>query len=312
MSLRGFLKLVEIQTKLASIFPFAIGVLFILYRYDTFNWQNTLIFFCSMLLFDLTTTAINNYMDYRKANHDQYRQEKNIIGQEKIKESTVIATILLLFLTATGLGVWLVVKTDLLVLLIGFICFCIGILYTFGPIPLSRMPLGEIFSGVTMGFGIVFLTVYVNAFDLGIASFAWEGTTIVLQANIIKILEIGIVSLPCVFTIANIMLANNICDLEEDIENHRFTLPFYLGKKYSLWLFNGLYGLTFVAIIVAVIMKLLPVIMLVSLLAIIPVYKHIRLFNRVQVKAQTFSLSVKNLVIVNGLMVATLAISFVF
>ncbi|KHS59025.1 1,4-dihydroxy-2-naphthoate prenyltransferase, partial [Listeria monocytogenes] len=70
-----------------------------------------------------------------------------------------------MFFIATGLGVWLVFRTDLLVLLIGFVCFCIGILYTFGPVPLSRMPLGEIFSGVTMGFGIFFLAVYVNAYD---------------------------------------------------------------------------------------------------------------------------------------------------
>lgn len=55
-----------------------------------------------MLIFDLTTTAINNYMDYRKANSDEYRKEKNVIGQEGIKESTVIATIFTLFLQQRG------------------------------------------------------------------------------------------------------------------------------------------------------------------------------------------------------------------
>lgn len=273
MSIRSFLKLVEIQTKIASVFPFFIGILFVLYRYDAFHLKNTLIFFSSMLIFDLTTTAINNYMDYRKAKSDEYRKEKNVIGQEGIKESTVIATILTLFLMATGLGIWLSIETDLLVLLIGFICFCIGILYTFGPIPLSRMPLGEVFSGVTMGFGIVFLTVYVNAFDVGIAALTWQKEMIFLQVNLIKIIEIIIVSLPCMFTIANLMLANNICDVEEDIKNHRFTLPFYLGKKYSLWLYNGLYVGSFVAILISVFLHLLPIIALLSLVAILPVYK---------------------------------------
>ena len=311
MSIRSFLKLVEIQTKIVSIFPFFIGILFVLYRYEALHWKNTLIFFSSMLIFDLTTTAINNYMDYRKANSDEYRKEKNVIGQEGIKESTVIATILTLFLTATGLGVWLTVETGLLVLLIGFICFCIGILYTFGPIPLSRMPLGELFSGVTMGVGIVFLTVYVNAFDYGIASLVWEQEMIMLQVNIIKIIEIIIVSLPCMFTIANLMLANNICDVEDDIKNHRFTLPFYLGKKYSLWLYNGLYAGSFVAILISVFLHLLPAIALISLIAILPVYKHIRIFNQIQVKSKTFSLAVKNLIIVNGFLVVSLAMSFI-
>lgn len=311
MSIRSFLKLVEIQTKIASVFPFFIGILFVLYRYDAFHLKNTLIFFSSMLIFDLTTTAINNYMDYRKANSDEYRKEQNVIGQEGIKESTVIATILTLFLIATGLGIWLTIETGLLVLLIGFICFCIGILYTFGPIPLSRMPLGEVFSGVTMGFGIVFLTVYVNAFDVGIAALEWQKEMIFLQVNIIKILEIIIVSLPCMFTIANLMLANNICDVEEDIKNHRFTLPFYLGKKYSLWLYNGLYVGSFVAILISVFLHLLPAIALISLIAILPVYKHIRIFNELQVKSKTFSLAVKNLIIVNGFLVVSLAMSFI-
>ncbi|MER2058855.1 MAG: 1,4-dihydroxy-2-naphthoate polyprenyltransferase [Niallia sp.] len=311
MSIRSFLKLVEIQTKIASVFPFFIGILFVLYRYDSFHLKNTLIFFSSMLIFDLTTTAINNYMDYRKANSDEYRKEKNVIGQEGIKESTVIATILTLFFIATGLGIWLTVETGLLVLLIGFICFCIGILYTFGPIPLSRMPLGEVFSGVTMGFGIVFLTVYVNAFDVGIAALEWQKEMIFLQVNIIKIIEIIIVSLPCMFTIANLMLANNICDVEEDIKNHRFTLPFYLGKKYSLWLYNGLYVGSFVAILISVFLHLLPVISLLSLIAILPVYKHMRIFNELQVKSKTFSLAVKNLIIVNGFLVVSLAMSFI-
>jgi 1,4-dihydroxy-2-naphthoate octaprenyltransferase len=311
MSIRSFLKLVEIQTKIASVFPFFIGILFVLYRYNAFHLKNTLIFFSSMLIFDLTTTAINNYMDYRKANSDEYRKEKNVIGQEGIKESTVIATILTLFFIATGLGIWLTIETGLLVLLIGFICFCIGILYTFGPIPLSRMPLGEVFSGVTMGFGIVFLTVYVNAFDVGIAALEWQKEMIFLQVNIIKIIEIIIVSLPCMFTIANLMLANNICDVEEDIKNHRFTLPFYLGKKYSLWLYNGLYVGSFVAILISVFLHLLPVFSLISLIAILPVYKHIRIFNELQIKSKTFSLAVKNLIIVNGFLVVSLAMSFI-
>src|SRR6476646_2953820 len=82
MSLHTFLKLVEIQTKLASLFPFLVGLLFVIYRYGTCNLVNTLIFFSSMLIYDLTTTAINNYMDYKKATTDEYRKRENIIGQE--------------------------------------------------------------------------------------------------------------------------------------------------------------------------------------------------------------------------------------
>lgn len=312
MSFRTFLKLVEIQTKIASLFPFLIGSLFVIYHYETFNLLNTFIFFSSMLIFDLTTTAINNYMDYKKATNDHYRKETNIIGQENISERLVLITIFSLLITAIGLGVWLVFLTDLLVLFVGIACFSVGVFYTFGPIPLSRMPLGEVFSGLTMGFGIVFLIVYVNAFDQGIINLIWQGQFFSLQADLKLLLEIVIVSAPCIFTIAGLMLANNICDLEEDISNQRYTLPYFLGKRYAIILFNTLYIVSFVSILIAVYLQLMPFIALFSLIAILPVYQNVRLFNLKQIKSETFELAVKNLVIVNGAIVMMLGISFLF
>lgn len=311
MSLKTFFILVEIKTKIASLFPFLIGSLYVYYRYDTFRPMNTLIFFFSMLIFDLTTTAINNYMDYKKASTDEYRKTVNIIGRANIPEKLVVTTILTMLTIATSLGIWLVFRTDLLVLLIGMVCFGIGIFYTFGPIPLSRMPLGEIFSGLTMGFGILFLTVYINAFDQGIANILWEGSAIQIYVDIIKLLEILLVSVPCIFTIANIMLANNICDLEDDIKNNRFTLTYYIGKRNSVLLFNILYILSFVAIVIAVLLKLLPTIMLLTLATIIPVYKQLAIFNNKQVKSETFDVSLKNFIIVNGSFFITLALSVI-
>src|SRR5690606_4453838 len=234
MSIRTFLKLVEIQTKLASLFPFAVGLLFVIYKFNELKPLNTIIFFCSMFIFDLTTTAINNYMDYKKASSKEYRNEKNIIGIKAIPERLVRNTIITLLAIATMLGIWLVWRTDITVLFIGILCFAIGIFYTYGPIPLSRMPLGELFSGVTMGLGITFLTVYINAFDKGIVNFFFNGAISTVQVNYMSLIEIIWISLPCVFTIANVMLANNICDLEEDVINKRYTLPYYIGKRNAI------------------------------------------------------------------------------
>ncbi|EUJ18418.1 1,4-dihydroxy-2-naphthoate octaprenyltransferase [Listeria aquatica FSL S10-1188] len=89
MSIKAFLELVEIRTKIASVYPFVLGTLFVFYKLQTINLGNTLIFFVAMLIFDLTTTAINNYMDYRKAtdNHDyDFRVESNVIGKMNIPQ----------------------------------------------------------------------------------------------------------------------------------------------------------------------------------------------------------------------------------
>lgn len=300
MTIISFLKLVEIQTKIASVFPFLIGLLFVIYRYDSFYLANTLIFFSAMLLFDLTTTVINNYIDYQKASSESFREEHNIISQIGISLNQVIKIIFIMLIVSIALSLWLVYRTDLFVLFVGMLCFAIGIFYTFGPIPLSRMPLGEFFSGVTMGFGIIFLTVYINAYSEGITNFKLDGFNLQFNANLILLLEILIISLPSVLTISNLMLANNICDLEEDIENQRFTLPYYIGKKNALRIFNYLYLLAFIALVVAVFLKLVPTILLASLLMVYPIYKNAKKFYQTQVKSETFSLAIKNLILING------------
>jgi 1,4-dihydroxy-2-naphthoate octaprenyltransferase len=315
MSFRVFFKLVEIQTKIASISPFITGALFVCYYYRSFNPVNTIIFFISMLMFDMTTTTINNYMDYRKATdkHDfDYRKERNIIGQAGLSEKTVVAIIITMLSIATGFGIWLVIRTDLLVLFIGVVCFCIGIFYTFGPIPLSRMPLGEVFSGVTMGVGITFLVVYASVWHLDIANIRWAGLIVEFRFNLAELGKILLIALPPVFTIANLMLANNICDVEEDVLNNRFTLPYYLGKKKSVVLFQVLYYMVYVVIVASVLIQILHPLMLAVLVSFIPVQKNIMIFRAEQSKAKTFSVSVKNLVWIHGSIIIFLALSLVF
>ena len=89
MSLNVFLKVVEIQTKLASLFPFIIGVLFSMTYFGEVQWSNTLVFFIGMVVFDMATTAINNYMDFKKAKSDVYKYEENIIGQSGVSPQLV-------------------------------------------------------------------------------------------------------------------------------------------------------------------------------------------------------------------------------
>lgn len=309
MTLKVFLKLVEIQTKIASLFPFLLGILFAQFYFGTINIGNTLLFFLAMLLFDLTTTAINNLMDYQKAKDVSYKENTNIIGQEKIAEKAVIQLILTMLAFASLLGLWLVFRTNILLLFLGGACFIVGIFYTFGPLPISRMPLGEALSGVVMGFGIFFIAVYVNVTPTTLIDLSFHGTTFLLEGNVLTILKIFLVSLPTVFLIANIMLANNTCDLEQDISNHRFTLPFYIGKSNAVLLFNLLMYASYVIVILAVVFRLLHPILLGVLITLIPIRKNLQQFNQRQVKEETFSVAIKNISLFCGVEILLLAVS---
>lgn len=312
MSINAFLKLVEIQTKLASLFPFLLGTLFATYYFDSFSPINTLLFFLSMIIFDMTTTAINNLMDYQKAKDEGYKDEVNIIGQEKLSEKLVVRLIVAMLVIAFLLGIILVFRTNIILLLIGAVCFFIGIFYTFGPVPISRMPLGEPISGLTMGFGIFFIAAFVNVEPGTLLSLAFEGTRFIVEGDMVLILSLFLVSLPAVFLIANIMLANNTCDLEQDILNHRYTLPFYIGKKRAVQLFNGLVYSSYAVVVIAIILGLLHPILLLLVVTILPMRKNLAVYNAKQVKSETFVIAIKNIVLFCSSEVVLLAISLLF
>ena len=301
MRLKSFLKFVEIQTKLASVIPFILGALYTLYRFNSFKLENFFIMFVSLLAFDMATTAINNYMDYKKAHKKEgYNYEiHNAMVRDGINEATALKVIFSLLIIACTFGILLTFKTNIVVLLIGIISFLAGILYTFGPIPISRMPLGEIFSGVFMGFVILFLSIYIHIYDENIITLVYKSSILKIDINIVEVAIIFLISIPTIGGISNIMLANNICDVEEDAVNKRYTLPYYIGKENAHKLFKVLYYIGYIDIIVLVILKITPVVSLLVILTIIPVNKNIKIFKENPVKGETFVLAVKNFVLIN-------------
>lgn len=156
LSIKTFLEFVEIKTKIASLIPLLAGILWSSILYDEFNLQTTILFAIAVILFDMCTTAINNTMDYIKAVDMTYRNTENVIGKNQLSLVMMKQIIVVLLGLSIIMSLVLVMMTDWLLLFLGGICFVIGICYTFGPVAISRTPFGEVFSGITMGFGIVF------------------------------------------------------------------------------------------------------------------------------------------------------------
>ena len=310
--MKDIIGLVELRTKIASVIPFVVGLLYSVWTFGNFNGVNMILFFIGMLCFDMSTTVMNNLMDYVKAKNETYRQEENIIGRSQItvRQATIIFAGLLG--VATVVGLILVWRTNLILLFVGMLCFIIGIFYTFGPIPISRMPLGEVLSGVAMGFGIFWIVIFLNSPE---ASFAWMGLEegiLIVRLTLLDHFKVALLSLPLVCTIANIMLSNNLCDLETDITNHRYTLVYYIGKTAALKLYQCLYIMSFVAIIIAVVFRVAPILMLGTIVVMLPVYQNIQKFMQKQEKRTTFALAIKNMVMIHVTQILLLAISVIF
>ena len=285
MNFKIFAELIELKAKTASIFPFLLGLAYSLYHYQSVNLSALAIYFVAMFMFNCFVDIWDNYNDYHKAvDTDDYQKNTNIIGRENLSMGLIKSLLAFFFFGSLILGIIVALMTGWAVFWLGLHCYAVGVFYAGGPKPLSSLPLGELLSGLTMGYVIFLICLYINSSQNFVWSFANLATTF-------------LIALPNTLLIANLMLANNTCDLEEDEANHRYTIVHYIGKKAALIWWTTALILAFVAIVVAVILGLLSPIMLLILLIAPLMIKFARPYLQKQVKKETFISSVKILMV---------------
>ncbi|VDG17634.1 1,4-dihydroxy-2-naphthoate polyprenyltransferase [Lactiplantibacillus mudanjiangensis] len=289
MKPKVFLEFVEIKSLIASVLPFVLGSLYAIYNYHQVHLGYLGLFFIASSLFHMATNANDNYQDFlhapRDDNNQEFLEETNVVGVNQISIGQARTITFGLAGISLILGLWLVTRTGLPLLWMGLYSYAVGYFYAGGPKPISTGPFGEFFSGFTMGFMIFWISVYLNTYD--VAPITWIATGQVLVASGLAI-----------FAIANIMLANNICDMDEDIALGRHTILYYLGKPVMLQVFAWSYVAGYLCLIAAVALRVLPPLSLLTLISAIPVYRNTKQFLRKQVKRETFILSIKNATII--------------
>lgn len=295
--IKAFFMLVELPTKIASVTPFLLALAYSAAVYGSLRWQAVGIFFAAMLTFDMATTAINNFIGYTKAHHQEgYNyEEKNalvVYGMSRTAAKTIIFSLLAI---ATALGIYLVTLTGWVTLVVGAFCFAIGVLYTFGPLPFASTPYGETISGGLMGFVIPFLTVY--AATGGLVAIRFEGGLLLVSLAFVELAGLFVFCVPLMAGIANIMLANNLCDLEEDVANRRHTVVYYLGRKGAMRLFFGFYVAGFLAVLTMLLTGILPLWGVLALVPYLLVWKNCRKFAAHISKRDTFPLALVNFLV---------------
>lgn len=284
--MKRFLNYIEIQTKITSLFPFVLTLAYLVFSKQNIQVLPTLVFFVGMFVFDLTTTAINNYIDSKTNNQD--------IGYSRQQGKMIIFVLLSI---ATLSGIYLVFLSDLVILFLGMMCFGIGILYTWGPVPISRQPYGEIISGVLYGFIIPFILVHVNAPGY-LVTFNYTEGFVTLGAHLEHLLRFVVVFLPPTVLTSSIMLANNTCDLQADIEVDRFTLVYYIGQKNAVTLMASLYVTVYGAILISVLTGSMPWTILATLLTIPMVKTNFDAYRKDLIKRLSFKFIIKNFIII--------------
>ncbi len=286
LMIKKFFKYVEIMTKITSVFAFLMTLAFLFHEGQPINVKLTLIFFASMFIFDLTTTAINNYID-----------SKDYPEMLPLPRRAALIIILVMFTISTALGLYLAYCTDIVVLLVGALCFLCGVCYTYGPLPISRLPFGEVCSGVFQGILTPFLLLYINMPEGTFLTYFLSPSEVSLSFKVWPLLTLLLLCMIPTCLTANIMLANNICDVDADVKVNRFTLPYFLGLKHSLTLYAVLYYIAYLTPCIMVVLGMLHPACLLYLLTFPIVQKNIGIFRKEQKKPATFLTAIKNYIV---------------
>lgn len=294
--MKDFLRYIEIQTKITSILTFSLVMLVLTYHHVDIKFLETSVFFAGMFTFDLTTTTINNYIDSKTNGED--------FGFSRKTLKFILISLLGLSIV---LGLWLVVLTDWVVLLLGMFAFAVGIIYTFGPIAISRQPYGEIVSGVLYGYVIPFLIVYINLGDTFL--YVNLGKFMSINVNILLLVKFAILGLIPTLLTAGIMLGNNACDLEKDVLVKRYTLTYYIGQKNSGKLLWSLYALVFVGVVLGVVSGVYPISMLLVLILAPKVLGNAKALGIEFSKETSFPYVIQNFIIIMVAMILIMATS---
>jgi 1,4-dihydroxy-2-naphthoate octaprenyltransferase len=295
---RRFVEFVQLPAKTAGLLPLLLSLFYVLHVYGTFDGPAMLVFFVSLLSFELFITGLNNYVDSKT-------DGSRLPFARKAAKRILVS----LLIVAFGAAIGLVALKGVVVLFVGALCFAVGIGYSYGPFPLSKTPFGEVLSGLFEGFFIPFLVVYINAPGGALVSLSLEGPRLDISLQLDALSRLVILCVPAMAGIAGIMLANNICDVERDRANGRRTLPMVVGKRAALWLFALLYAAAYLAIAVSAISGILPLYALAAIAGAPLVFRNVGQFFARQVKSETFLYAIKNFAAVMVPLIAVTALA---
>ena len=165
-------------------------------------------------LLQVGTNLANDYFDFKKGADTEERvgptrvTAAGLIAPERVRGAMVLA-----FLLAAIVGIYLVARGGWPLVLVGLLSIASGIAYTGGPFPLGYKGLGDVFVFVFFGLVAVAGTHYVQTLH-----FSWWS----LYAGV----PVGLLS-------TAILVVNNVRDVETDAKSGKGTLAVRLGEGFA-------------------------------------------------------------------------------
>lgn len=187
------------------------------------------------ILMQAAVNTFNDYYDYVKGSdsaEDNVDPTDAVLVYNNVNPRSALMLAVGFLVVAFALGAYVIWQAGWIPLAIGIVGAIVVVLYSAGKTPISYLPIGELMSGFVMG-GLIPLACYqaiTKCFDP--IMLVW--------------------ALPTIIGIGLIMLTNNTCDVEKDIESGRKTLPVLLGRSRARTLYHALVWIWIALVIVNV------------------------------------------------------------
>jgi len=166
------------------------------------------------LLLQIGSNLANDVFDFKKGTDTAERTGPLRVTQAGLlTPGQVMAGMLIVFLIAAVIGIYLIYVGGLPILIIGVLAILSAIAYTAGPYPLGYNGLGDIFVFIFFGPVAVIGTYYVQTGTVSAVSW-WS-------------------SIPMGLLITAILVVNNLRDLDTDKKTGKKTLAVRFGLKFT-------------------------------------------------------------------------------
>ncbi len=246
----------------AVIVPSLLGTAIAWYRTGAFYWQYFLLATLGVIFINAGTNLANDYFDHQSRSDDINKEATAISGGSRVIQENLISpgkiyqVSLIFFGLAALVGLYLTFVRGLVVLIIGILGVLLGYFYTASPIRLGYRGWGEFVAGLNCGPLVVAGAYYVQA------------QTLTLEALFI--------SVPVGLLIAAVLYINEFPDYACDKAAGKNTLIVRIGRKRARKGFYSLLLGAYLLIILGAILRILPWMVLLSLLTFPLAWKAMR------------------------------------
>ena len=219
----------------AAILPALIAMACAATNRYTVSAVMALVLLAICILMQAAVNTFNDYYDYVKGSdsaEDNVDPTDAVLVYNNVNPRSALMLAIGFLVVAFALGAYVIWQAGWIPLAIGIVGAMVVVLYSAGKTPISYLPIGEFMSGFVMG-GLIPLACYqaiTKCFDP--IMLVW--------------------ALPTIIGVGLIMLTNNTCDVEKDIESGRKTLPVLLGRSRARTLYHALVWIWIALIIVNV------------------------------------------------------------